>query len=85
MGCGEPSYAIDLAIAVDHMTLVAAEEGLGTCWIGNFDQDGAGKLLEVPAPAKVVFLLPVGYPATESGQRPRKPLDEVVDEETFGR
>jgi nitroreductase len=83
MGCGEPSYAIDLAIAVDHMTLVAAEEGLGTCWVGNFDQEKASRLLKVPAPAKVVFLLPVGYSAKESGPRPRKPLDEVVSEDAF--
>jgi len=31
MRCEVPAYAVDLAIAVDHMTLVAVEEGLGTC------------------------------------------------------
>jgi len=36
MTCGQPAYPIDSAIAVDHMTLQAVEEGLGTCWIGAF-------------------------------------------------
>jgi len=31
MICGVPEYAVDLAIAVDHMTLAAVDEGLGTC------------------------------------------------------
>lgn len=34
MACGVPSYPVDIAIAVDHMTLAAVAEGLGTCWIG---------------------------------------------------
>jgi len=32
MKCGQPCYPIDIAIAVDHITLKAVEEGLGTCW-----------------------------------------------------
>lgn len=36
MRCGQPSYPIDVAIAIDHITLQAAAEGLGTCWIGAF-------------------------------------------------
>ena len=34
--CGVPAYAVDLAIAVDHMTLAAVNEGLGTCWIEQY-------------------------------------------------
>jgi len=48
MRCGIPAYAVDLAIAVDHMTLAAADEGLGTCWIGAFSQDEARAVLGVP-------------------------------------
>ncbi len=39
MTCGQHTYTIDVAIAVDHMTLAAVEEGLGTCWIGAFYED----------------------------------------------
>ena len=35
MTCGVPRYAVDLAIAIDHITLAAAAEGLGTCWIAG--------------------------------------------------
>ncbi|MDD4160997.1 MAG: nitroreductase family protein [Methanothrix sp.] len=39
MTCGQPSYTIDVAIAVDHMTLAAASLHLGTCWIGAFHEE----------------------------------------------
>ena len=48
MRCGVPAYAVDLAIAVDHMTLAAVDEGLGTCWIGAFSQEKARNILKVP-------------------------------------
>jgi nitroreductase len=38
MLCGQPAYPIDVAISVDHMTLQSVKEGLGTCWIGAFDE-----------------------------------------------
>jgi len=38
MTCGQLTYPIDIAIALDHMTLQAVEEGLGTCWIGAFSE-----------------------------------------------
>ena len=62
MRCGQLSYPIDVAIAIDHMTLRAVELGLGTCWIGAFSEDEVKKLLGIPAPVRVVELLTVGYP-----------------------
>jgi len=44
MACGQQCYPIDVAIAIDHLTLCAAAEGLGTCWIGAFDE---GKVREI--------------------------------------
>ena len=54
MSCGEPCYPIDVAISLDHMTLKAVEEGLGTCWIGAFDQPAVKKLLNIPEDIRVV-------------------------------
>ena len=62
MRCGQLSYPIDVAIAIDHMTLRAVELGLGTCWIGAFSEDEVKKLLGIPEPVRVVELLTVGYP-----------------------
>lgn len=83
MRCQVPSYAVDLAIAVDHMTLVAVEEGLGTCWIGAFYQDQVRQILNIPEKYKVVALLPIGYPADRAGKKYRKSLNEIVCYETF--
>jgi len=78
MTCGQPAYAIDVAIALDHMTLAAASLDLGTCWIGAFYEDKVKEILGVPQEIRVVALLPLGYPAEQPGLRPRKSLDEIV-------
>jgi XTP/dITP diphosphohydrolase len=78
MPCEELSYPIDVAISVDHMTLMAAALGLGTCWIGAFKQDKVKKLLNVPDEVKVVALLPIGYPDVSPDPRPRKSMEEIV-------
>jgi len=83
MRCQVPSYSVDLAIAVDHMTLVAVEEGLGTCWIGAFYQDQVQEILNIPRKYKVVALLPLGFPADHPGKKYRKPLEEIVCYESF--
>ena len=83
MSCGVPSYAVDLAIAVDHMTLVAVDEGLGTCWIGAFSQEEVRQILNVPKQYKVVALLPLGFPADRPGPKLRKSLEEIVSYDTF--
>ena len=62
MTCGQPCYPIDLAIAIDHITLAAAAEGLGTCWIGAFFEDRVKEILGIPEEIRVVALLPIGYP-----------------------
>jgi len=80
---GDKSMLVDVAIAVDHLTLAARNEGLGTCWIGSFDNEGIKRLLGIPKEVNVVALTPLGYP---SGRRPfrtvknRKPLAEIVAE-----
>lgn len=83
MRCGVPAYAVDLAIAVDHMTLAAVDEGLGTCWIGAFSQEEARDILGVPENYRIVTLLPLGIPRQPGRPKVRKALDEIVCYETF--
>ncbi len=78
MTCGQAAYPIDLAIAVDHMTLKAVEEGLGTCWIGAFYEDEAKSVLGIPDDVRIVVLLPLGYPASDPAEPQRKSLEEIV-------
>jgi nitroreductase len=82
MMCEVPGYAVNVAIAIDHMTLQAVEEGLGTCWIGAFSQQAVRDVLGIPESVKVVELLPLGYPATQPpATKSRKPLSEIVMED----
>lgn len=75
---------IDIAIAVDHITLAATEKGLGTCWIGSFNKNDAKKVLKLPSHIEPVVFTPIGYPATDSFNKIRKPINEIVYWEYFG-
>jgi nitroreductase len=84
MGCGQACYPIDVAIAVDHITLAAVELGLGTCWIGAFKEEKVKEILNIPKNIRVVALLPLGYPADSSISKKRRlSLDEVVKYENW--
>jgi nitroreductase len=48
MRCGQLRYPIDVAIALEHIALQAVEEGLGTCWVGHFDEPIVRVILRVP-------------------------------------
>ncbi len=58
MHCGVPRGPVDGAIAIDHMTLAAVAEGLGSCWIGHFDQGACREILGVPDSAQIIEMLP---------------------------
>ena len=64
MGGSGNSVDIDVAIALDHLILAAVAEGLGTCWIGAFDESEIKRVVHVPQQAMVIAIMPVGYPAT---------------------
>jgi len=78
MSCQVPGDPVDVAIAIDHMTLTATALGLGTCWIGAFDQDAVRELLGIPAAAKVIEVLALGYPADSPRPKSRKKAEEVI-------
>jgi len=90
MGGHGNSIDVDLAIALDHLSLVAAAEGLGTCWIGAFDEKKIKSLLEIPKNVKVVAMMPVGYPTSPElisplGADDRKPAEEIFSIDRFGQ
>ncbi len=78
---GDGSVLTDVSIAVDHLTLAARNEGLGTCWIGAFDNRAVKEILSIPEESNVVGLIPLGYPADPTAfeqAAQRKSLNEIV-------
>jgi len=87
--CGVPSEAwvrrdgrshldIDAAIVMDHLILAATEEGLGTCWIANFDTDAAREVFELRPGEVPLLLTTLGHAADRPGPKERKSLSELV-------
>ena len=72
------SMTMNLAIAIEHMALKAADLGLGSCWIGGFDARETKKILELDEDVVPNMLLPVGYPAQNPPTRPRLSMEEIV-------
>ena len=73
----------DLAIALDHLTLAAVEEGLGTCWIGAANAPKLRELLSIPDDVTVELVMTLGYPVSWPAPRQRKPLKEIVCYDRF--
>jgi len=73
-------YYIDVAIALEHMALTAWDLGIGSCWIGWFDEKKIKKLLDIPKDQEVIAMLTLGYPAEGAKVHPknRKSRDEIV-------
>jgi nitroreductase len=87
--CGVPGEAwvrkdgtsyvmVDVAIALDHLVLAAADLGLGTCWVAAFDVAAAREVLGLPEDIVPVALTPLGYPADSPKPKERKPLADLV-------
>jgi len=95
VGCGDKKtsprwYVVDTTIALQQMVIAATAEGLGTCWIGSFDEDTVRETLGVPERFAVVAMLAVGYHKQKPGSvvqptrtRNVKELEKIVSYEEF--
>ena len=97
VACGDKKasthwYAVDTAIALEHLVLAATALGLGTCWVGGFDQEDISEMLKLPEKFEVVALMALGYPRKKLDLlakilhmvRRRKKLKDIVSLETYG-
>ncbi len=69
---------VDAAIAMTHIVLAAAEEGLGTCWIAAFDPQAAREVLRLPSEFVPSAFTPLGYAADAAVPKKRRPLPELL-------
>ena len=92
--CVEPSKAwvrsdgmnyayVDGALAMDHMTLCAADLGLGTCWVGAFDAAELKRAMNLPDGIEVVGMTPLGHPVKKDAVKSRKAIGELLHRETW--
>ena len=90
-----PYWAVDTAIAMEHIVLAATALGLGTCWVGGFDEQDLRRLIGAPDQIRVVAYTPLGYPAGQEGlmgravktvahSHARKSLEKTVFYERWG-
>jgi len=97
VACGDKKasphwYAIDTAIALEHLVLAATALGLGTCWIGAFNQEDIRGMLKLPEKFDIVALMALGYRRKKLDLlakilhmiRRRKKLEDIVSLETCG-
>lgn len=81
---GKDHADVDASIFVEHLCLAAAEKGLGTCWVCNFNPEVANKVLGIDGVGKeLVALVPIGFPvdnAVFSKAKVRKEISEIVSE-----
>jgi nitroreductase len=83
---GQQYYMADMGIATENLMLAAHDQGLGSVFVGVFNEDQLKTLLEIPANIRIVGLFPLGYPVGESKGGPtRKLLNEFVHFGKWGR
>jgi len=75
---GKSYIDIDIAIVMDHLSLAAADLGLGTCWVASFNVQAARDFLRLPTRVEPIVLMSLGYPADIPVPKVRKPLDELI-------
>lgn len=77
---GRLTYALqDTAAAIENMLLAITSLGLGSCWVGAFNESVAAEILGLPQGLRPVAMLPIGHPAEPAGRvPPRKAIDEVA-------
>ena len=77
---GKPHGNIDIAIATEHICLAAAELGLGTCWVCNFNSSLCRQTFSIPENESPAVLIPLGHPSQDAEHKAknRKSTDEIV-------
>lgn len=79
---GKVHTDIDGSIVATHMMLQAAELGLGTTWVGNFDLIAVRNAFNLPVNLEPICILPIGYPSSDAKPNPnhekRKDISQTV-------
>jgi nitroreductase len=81
---GRTLYCLqDVAAGIENMMLYLHSKGLGSVWVGAFDEAKVSEALMLPEIARPVALVPVGYPAGKGVRRTRLPIGHYVHNEKW--
>jgi nitroreductase len=76
---GRELYCLqDTAAAAENILLAATEHGLGSCWVGAFDEAAIRRVLDFSQSWRPVALIALGRPAEAEPQRTRRPLSDIT-------
>lgn len=79
---GQALYAIqDATIACAYAQLAVCAAGLGSTWVGDFDEVAVSQVLALAPGLAPIAMLSVGYPAEIPDATPRRRLSEIVVEQ----
>ena len=69
---GRELYCIqDASAAVEHILLLAVDNGLDACWVGAFDENKVSKILDLPSYVRPIAIIPIGYSNEQRTSTPR--------------
>lgn len=74
----------DMAIAMEHMVLQAVELGIGSCWVGAFDEKKLSLMLGVPDDRRLFAVLILGYPKNGFSQKPKESIEDIWVRDSYG-
>lgn len=76
---------LDVGAAVEHFVLQAEELGLGTCWIGWFNERAVKSILNIPSHKKIDILIALGYYDRDKAhpEHNREPIDKMAFFNTY--
>lgn len=83
---GETFYAIqDTALAIQNLMLAAQGLGLGSCFVGSFEEDTVSDIIELPDNIRPVAIIPIGYSAEKPESPGRIPFENLTFSERYGK
>jgi nitroreductase len=78
---GKNLYTIcDVSAAIENLMILATEEGLGTCWVGAFDEEKVSEILNLPKNERPIAIIPVGFPKESPSPPEREPKENLIEE-----
>lgn len=82
---GRELYSIqNTAAATENLMLAAWDRGIGSCWVGAFNENDVKRALNIPEDIRPVAIITMGYTEGPAKKPGRRPVEEVMHRELYG-